>query len=62
MKRYAVCFTDDGIMNDMRQEDQRCRRDFETLDEACKFAVALNKKARYFDVNIVDLLEEGEEL
>ena len=62
MKRYAVIFTDYGDMYDMSQEDQRMRRDFETLDEACKFAVALNKKARYFDINIVDLLEEGEEL
>lgn len=59
MKQYAVYFSDYGVMEDM---DVRMRTDFETLDEACKFAVALNKKARYFDVNIVDLLEEGEEL
>lgn len=59
MKQYAVYFSDYGVMDDM---DVRMRTDFETLDEACKFAVALNKKARYFDVNIVDLLEEGEEL
>ena len=59
MKRYAVYFSDYGVMEDV---DVRMRTDFETLDEACKFAVALNKKARYFDVNIVDLLEEGEEL
>lgn len=62
MKRYAVCFTDYGIMNDMSQEDQRCRRDFETLDEACKFAVAINKKARYFDIEVFDLFEEEVEL
>lgn len=59
MKQYAVYFSDYGVMEDM---DVRMRTDFETLDEACKFAVALNKKARYFDINIVDLLEEGEEL
>ena len=59
MKQYAVYFSDYGVMEDM---DVRMRTDFETLDEACKFAVALNKKARYFDVNIVDLLEGGEEL
>ena len=59
MKRYAVYFSDYGVMEDV---DVRMRTDFETLDEACKFAVALNKKARYFDINIVDLLEEGEEL
>ena len=59
MKRYAVYFSDYGVMEDV---DVRMRTDFETLDEACKFAVALNKKARYFDVNVVDLLEEGEEL
>lgn len=59
MKQYAVYFSDYGVMDDM---DVRMRTDFETLDEACKFAVALNKKARYFDVNVVDLFEEGEEL
>lgn len=59
MKQYAVYFSDYGVMEDM---DVRMRADFETLDEACKFAVALNKKARYFDVNVVDLFEEGEEL
>lgn len=59
MKQYAVYFTDYGRMDEM---DQRMRRDFETLDEACKFAVALNKKARYFDIEVVDLFEEGMEL
>lgn len=62
MKRYAVCFTDYGDMYDMSQEDQRMRRDFETLDEACKFAVAINKKARYFDIEVVDLFVERVEL
>ena len=59
MKQNAVYISDYGIMEDM---DVRMRADFETLDEACKFAVTINKKARYFDVNVVDLLEEGEEL
>ena len=62
MKRYAVCFTDYGDMYDMSQEDQRMRRDFETLDEACKFAVAINKKARYFDIEVFDTFEEEVEL
>lgn len=62
MKQYAVYFTDYGDMHDMSQEDQRLRRYFETLDEACKFAVAINKKARYFDIEVVDLFEEGVEL
>ena len=62
MKRYAVIFTDYGDMYDMSQEDQRMRRDFKTLDEACKFAVAINKKARYFDIEVVDLFMEEVEL
>ena len=62
MKRYAVIFTDYGDMYDMSQEDQRMRRYFETLDEACKFAVAINKKARYFDIEVFDTFEEEVEL
>ena len=63
MKRYAVYFTDYGCENGCVDEmDQRMRRDFETLDEACKFAVAINKKARYFDIEVFDTFEEEVEL
>lgn len=55
MKQYAVYFSDYGVMDEM---DVRMRADFETLDEACKFAVTINKKARYFDIEVIDLFEE----
>ena len=59
MKQYAVYFSDYGVMEDV---DVHMSAHFETLDEACKFALAISKKARYFDINIVDLFEEDEEL
>ena len=55
MKQYAVYFKDYGCMEDM---DACIRKEFKTLDEACKFAVTISKKARYFDVEVVDLFEE----